>query len=352
MTAGGPGTTFARAATAAPGGQVWTVQESPGANPGWTLDSLTCTSPGASSYAYSASSGGVDTKASITLSPGDSVTCTATNSPLSSLTVEKLDSSTQQPVAGAGFTLYRESNGSAGLQLAGDTLVGSCTTAAPGTCAVAGLAPGRYYWVETSAPTGYTLDPAPVAVTITPATAGTTVITPITDDEKPTVLTVHKSDAAHDTPLAGAVFALHAASATGPTVGTCTTAATGDCAVTVATFGTYYWLEVTAPANYLLNTDPVAVTVTAATAGSTDAAFTSKIQDIHQIITGPAGGGSSPATPTAPVNPPVVNPPVVTAPVASLASTGPGLSVRTGSLIGIGLLSLGLLLVLASRRRS
>jgi hypothetical protein len=79
VTAGATGTTFARSASAAAGGTVWTVQEPAGANAGWSLDSLVCTSAGGSTFTYSEPSAGVDTRANITLAAGDDVTCTATN---------------------------------------------------------------------------------------------------------------------------------------------------------------------------------------------------------------------------------------------------------------------------------
>ena len=280
VVAGDSGTTFARASTAAPGGSVWTVQQSPSANPGWLLTSLSCVSSGGSTFTYSIPSGGVNTRASINLAAGDDVTCTAVDTPLTALTVQKLDSSTQAGVAGAGFTLYQESNSAPGLQ-SDDAVAGTCTSAANGTCSVAGLAPGTYYWLETSAPTGYAVNPTPATVDVTTTNAGTAITTPITDDEVTTDLVVHKTDATTSADLAGAVFDLHADTATGDVVGSCTTDSQGLCDVGSLGFGAYVWVERTAPAGYAVNSNPVVVTISAATAGTS---ITSEVSD-QQLAT-------------------------------------------------------------------
>ncbi|MEU7642865.1 SdrD B-like domain-containing protein [Streptomyces sp. NPDC039016] len=63
-----------------------------------------------------------------------------------------------KPLAGAKFQLWKETNGSGGLQTSGtkpDTPVGKpCTTRADGICRGSG-APGTYYWQEVSPPAGY-----------------------------------------------------------------------------------------------------------------------------------------------------------------------------------------------------
>ncbi|MCG6498263.1 SdrD B-like domain-containing protein [Kitasatospora sp. A2-31] len=63
-----------------------------------------------------------------------------------------------KPLAGAKFRLWKETNGTSGLQTSGDkpdTAVGEpCTTGADGTCRGSGAA-GTYYWQESSPPEGY-----------------------------------------------------------------------------------------------------------------------------------------------------------------------------------------------------
>ncbi|MFE4396095.1 prealbumin-like fold domain-containing protein, partial [Kitasatospora sp. NPDC056808] len=81
--------------------------------------------------------------------------------PSGSTSVRKVDADSGQPLAGAVFQLWRESNGVAGLQTTGDnpdTAVGPpCTTPASGVCSADHLPPGTYYWQEVSAPEGYNL---------------------------------------------------------------------------------------------------------------------------------------------------------------------------------------------------
>ena len=71
-------------------------------------------------------------------------------------------------LAGAQFTLWRESNGTPGLQRTGtpDTQAGTCQSQADGTCAIGNLVFGTYYWEETAAPAGYTLPADPVSPAI------------------------------------------------------------------------------------------------------------------------------------------------------------------------------------------
>lgn len=70
-----------------------------------------------------------------------------------------------KPLAGAKFRLWKETNGTDGLQSNGekpDTAVGDpCTTGADGICKGSGV-PGTYYWQELAPPEGYT--PPEVAV--------------------------------------------------------------------------------------------------------------------------------------------------------------------------------------------
>ncbi|WP_087790808.1 choice-of-anchor A family protein [Streptomyces sp. CS159] len=99
-----------------------------------------------------------------------------------SVEVEKTDAGNGEPLAGAEFELWEETNGLAGLQTSGDntdTLTGDCATDASGGCVFEDLEPGSYYLRETVVPEGYELpaDPVtgPIRVTEANAEDGVTV---------------------------------------------------------------------------------------------------------------------------------------------------------------------------------
>ncbi|MFD5069062.1 SpaA isopeptide-forming pilin-related protein [Streptomyces sp. NPDC058369] len=183
--------------------------------------------------------------------------------------VRKTDSDTGDPLAGAEFELWRETNGVDGLQTDGtdpDTHVSDCTTPANGVCTATTI-PGTYYWRETEAPDGYDLpDPnvfGPLTLTEDNAEDGVqaeavntkTPVPPVTGEVR-----VHKTDAETGDPLAGADFELWRETNNTPglqTIGInpdthvsdCTTPANGVCSDTT-TPGTYYWRETGAPDGY------------------------------------------------------------------------------------------------------
>ncbi|MFI5636609.1 choice-of-anchor A family protein [Streptomyces goshikiensis] len=175
-------------------------------------------------------------------------------------------------LAGAGFELWRESNGTPGLQTGtpgGDTPdPRGCTTRADGICRLT-AEPGTYYWREVTPPAGYALPADPVfgPLVLTPRNAGEgvrvrAVNTPLVPPVRGEV-SVLKTDAETGDPLAGAVFRLWKETngtpglQTGrpngdtPVGGPCTTDESGDCTRT-AGVGTYYWQEITPPPGYLL----------------------------------------------------------------------------------------------------
>ncbi|MFD5462160.1 SpaA isopeptide-forming pilin-related protein, partial [Kitasatospora sp. NPDC127059] len=236
---------------------------------------------------------------------GDLPDCGNPPAPTASTSVTKVDSASSQPLAGAVFQLWRETNGVAGLQTTGadpDTKVGApCTTGADGVCSVGDLPLGTYYWQETAAPPGYDLPQQPVA-TVVLDTGGQSVPVTVADTKSPVVETastsVTKVDSASSQPLAGAVFQLWRETngvaglqTTGANPDTavgspCTTPASGVCSATDLPLGTYYWQETAAPPGHdlpglnvtevVLNTNgqnaavTVADTATAApTAGTT-----------------------------------------------------------------------------------
>ncbi|MFE7130004.1 SpaA isopeptide-forming pilin-related protein, partial [Streptomyces sp. NPDC057638] len=194
------------------------------------------------------------------------------------VTVIKQDATTGDPLAGATFQLWEESNGVAGLQttatptVPADTSVGAvCTTGADGVCTRT-VELGTYYWQETGAPPGYDLPANPVfgplvlgpgqvpdGITITAANT----VTPITGE-----VSLEKTDAVTGAALPGAVFQLWretngipglqttGANPDTPVGAPCTTDVVGECADNVV-IGTYYWQETAVPPGYDLPADPV-----------------------------------------------------------------------------------------------
>ncbi|MFF2815954.1 SpaA isopeptide-forming pilin-related protein [Kitasatospora cineracea] len=226
----------------------------------------------------SGGSGGTGTEIHAYPFNGDLPTC-GTPTPTASTSVTKVDSDTAQPLAGAVFQLWRESNGVPGLQATGanpDTVVGSpCTTPVSGQCSAAGLPLGTYYWQETAAPPGYDL-PAQRVATVVLGTDGQNVPVTVQDTKSPVPLgstTVTKVDSETNAPLAGAVFQLWRESngvpglqATGANPDTvvgspCTTPVSGQCSAAGLPLGTYYWQETAAPPGYDLPAQRVATVV-------------------------------------------------------------------------------------------
>ncbi|MEU0439796.1 choice-of-anchor A family protein [Streptomyces sp. NPDC006186] len=205
---------------------------------------------------------------------GDLPDCSGITPVTGAVQVVKRDAATGDLLPGAVFRLWRESNGSDGLQTTGtnpDTQVGdACTTGADGTCART-VETGTYYWQETAAPPGYELpDPAvsrPLVLTADNAAAGVTVDavnsrTPVPEPKG--ALELVKTDAKTGRPLAGAVFELWRETngveglqtgGTDPDTRTgagCATDDRGVCAYGDLPPGQYYLRETAVPEGYVL----------------------------------------------------------------------------------------------------
>jgi Prealbumin-like fold domain len=185
------------------------------------------------------------------------------------------------PLAGALLQLYRDDNGTSGLQTTAsgsapaDTKVGECTTALPlAKCAFDGiLAAGTYIGHEAAAPNGY--DGAPdQSVNVVIDNVADTIPLTFANTPVPGTINVHKQDdAATPNALAGAEFKLVRDNAptaadgqTAPgaedvdTGSTCTTGGDGDCSFDDVALGDYWVVETKAPAGHFL-ADPKPVTV-------------------------------------------------------------------------------------------
>jgi hypothetical protein len=177
------------------------------------------------------------------------------------------------PLAGALLQLYRDDNGTPGLQTTpsgstpADTKVGDCTTALPDAkCSFGGIVtPGTYIGHEAAAPNGY--DGAPdQSVNVVVDNVADTITLTYANTPVPGTINVHKQDDS-DTPnaLAGAEFKLVRDNAptaadgqTAPgaedvdTGSTCTTGANGNCSFNNVALGDYWVVETKAPAGHSL----------------------------------------------------------------------------------------------------
>ncbi|GAA2628819.1 hypothetical protein GCM10010425_28900 [Streptomyces spororaveus] len=192
------------------------------------------------------------------------------------VSVLKRDADTGVALQGARFELWRETNGTAGLQNTGpqaDTLVAECVTPASGVCERT-TEPGTYYWRETRAPLGYDLDETVHELTLTAgnASAGVRYEADNRRTPEPPVaarVVLRKTDRATGRPLEGARFELWRESngSTGLQTGTpggdtrldgaCVTDTRGTCTVELPVGETYYWRETATPVGYEPPADPV-----------------------------------------------------------------------------------------------
>lgn len=185
------------------------------------------------------------------------------------VTIHKTDAQTDQPLAGAVFDVrYDENNDGAYTQD-----LGTCTTAAGGTCSPTGndggaLLPGTYQVTEIQAPPGYYLDPTTTVqtITLTPGEAGSVTFSDYLLGSLS--LTKAGNDTAY-VPIAGAVFTVTGPAPSTAEVGTLTVGTTGSSnTITGLEPGRYTITESTPPPGYEPVT-PLQVTVAVGQATTT-----------------------------------------------------------------------------------
>lgn len=180
------------------------------------------------------------------------------------LTKTDADQSTTK-LAGTVYTLQRESSKGNWS----DYQTGLVTNA-QGILRDISLEVGNYQLIETTAPNGYLVDGTPIDLTIS-AEDGTTVHE-LTQSDQPNGATLTKTDEKTKAPVPDATYRLVKSKGTGTEATPDDTAVVKDHLVTNAQGqvtvsklapGTYYFEETQAPDGYQLNSEPVAVTITA-----------------------------------------------------------------------------------------
>ncbi|MEY2515293.1 MAG: hypothetical protein QOJ89_2651 [bacterium] len=173
--------------------------------------------------------------------------------------IKKVDPS-GNPLSGAVMQLYKNTNGTAGIQADDTQIGGDCTTDATGYCpdfTIAGdvSSNGTYIAREKTAPAGYLNTAADQSQVV--AIDDSTHIFTLTFADSPAAgkINIHKTDDSTPAkPLANVVFRLYTNTgvprtlADNPLPGlTCTTNASGDCTINDVPLGTYWLAEVAAP---------------------------------------------------------------------------------------------------------
>ena len=198
---------------------------------------------------------------------GDTQTVIVKNTKKGGLIVEKYDSVTGQPLAGARFKITT-ANGEFTPDNEGLTSSnGLYTTDQNGQIILSKLLPGTYVVTEDLAPDNYQLDPTPQTVVVH---AGDTQTLRFYDDPLCT-LTIMKRDAVTKQPLQGAEFLVKDSSGRviGPNNGLYVTGADGTVTVSGLTpNSTIVVSEVRAPSGYVLDQTPKNIVVRSGVANS------------------------------------------------------------------------------------
>ena len=207
----------------------------------------------------------IDTQSqTIQIQAGRTVSLTFKNEPRGALIIQKRDSVTGQPLAGAQFRVTTASGCEVGLDgVIGDstlTQAGIFETDANGEIRISNLTPGAYVLTELQAPEGYTIDNPSTNVVI--GEGGDTQTVVITNTPKGGLL-IKKMDSVTKEPLSDVTFKV--TTADGAVVGTSNgehrTDSNGYISIPDLEPGTYIVQEVQAKSGYLLDDTPKTITV-------------------------------------------------------------------------------------------
>lgn len=237
-----------------------------------------------------------------------------------SVTLTKRDSTSRETLSGAVFVLYDQDGnkvhvtGKAGnyIYSTDTTDATSMAVSSEGTLVVDELPYGKYYFKETSAPTGYTLDGTPLNFTIYDKKSDVDVT--FYNDRTEGSVVLRKESSRSSAALSGATFELYSSEprTTGQAVastfysdayyryGTYTTGSDGTLKVTGLPYGSYYFIETKAPAGYEIKTDvngdPLVSTFTIDS--STAASVSVSLTVYNDPTESGGGGGGSSSTPS------------------------------------------------------
>ncbi len=198
---------------------------------------------------------------------GDTQTVVITNTRKGGLIIEKYDSVTRQPLAGAQFRVTTASGELVPDNEGMTSSNGLYTTNAEGQIVLSKLLPGTYIVTETKAPDNYRQDPTPQTVVVR---AGDTQTVRYYDDPLCT-LTILKRDTVTKKPLKGAEFLVRYSSGhvVGPDSGLYTTGSDGTVTVSgLEPNATVVVSEYKAPTGYIKNSTPKNIVVRTGTANS------------------------------------------------------------------------------------
>ena len=174
---------------------------------------------------------------------------TIANNPIQgSLQITKTDATTKAPLQGATFNVLNESG----------AVVGTGTTNTQGQLTINNLPLGNYTYVETVAPLGYIVNS--IAEPFTIKANGHVVVEEVTNEVMKGSLEITKIDAVTKAPLQGAKF--NVLNSVGKVVGTGTTNVQGQLTISNLPLGSYTYVEIAAPAGYVLNNTPVSFSIT------------------------------------------------------------------------------------------
>lgn len=189
------------------------------------------------------------------LQANKSVSLTFENTPLNALVINKVSTTTGEPLAGAKFRLrYFE-----GVTGTGGTVIGEYETSVNGTIIVTGLEAGTYIVEETQAPDGYIIDTTPQTIYISDNEQA--VVTVEFRNQPDSGLIITKMDAITFEPLADTTFLVTTDDGTvvGEDDGIYITDERGIIHIPNLPTDTYVVTEMKAPEGYILDTIPQTV---------------------------------------------------------------------------------------------